>query len=100
MINKKEEKTKDTIDKELELYKKEKLLEIDIEIAERKQNNWNSLDEVRFASYKKIGEINADVAKLEAKKEAMVSELETLKNENKFLRDTVSQFAKNQVVVK
>ena len=103
MWNKKEitkQKTTIDIDKELELYRKEKLLAIDIEIAERKQNNWNTLDEVRVASYKKIGEINSEVAKLEAKKESMTSELENLKNENIFLRETISQFAKSKFVVK
>lgn len=97
MFNSKEKKL---IDKELELYKQEKMLAIDVDINNRKQGNWESLDKVRFESYKQIGDINAQVAKLEAKKEALTKEMELLQNENKFLRDTISQFAKNQVVIK
>ena len=91
-------KRKRLLDKELELYKQEKILAIDVEINNRKQGNWEALDKVRFASHIQISDINVQVAKLEAKKEALTGEMELLKNENTFLRNTISQFAKNQAV--
>lgn len=77
------EREKKVIDRELELYRQEELLAIDKEINERKQNNWNLLDEVRFATYKKIGEINTEVAKLEAKKEGLADLLKANEETNK-----------------
>ncbi len=97
MFNSKE---KERIERELELYKKEKQLEIDANIQERKVNNWQTVDDARRESYEQRLKIESELAQLKASKESIAKEVELLTNENKWLKELVSQFAKNQVVIK
>ena len=111
---KRKERRKDRIHRELgelELYRQQRALSIDVEINNTKQQLWESVDLRRLDSYKQITDINTQVARLEIKKEAFTKELELkkeivskevelLQNENRFLRETIVQFARNQVIIK
>ncbi len=60
---------KNFIDEDLELYRKQKQLEIDQNIEERKLNNWKEVDEARRKRMEAIAECKGELMKLEAKKE-------------------------------
>jgi Rps23 Pro-64 3,4-dihydroxylase Tpa1-like proline 4-hydroxylase len=90
-------KNKKIIDQELEIYKQQQQLIIDQEIHNRKVNNWTKVDEARRERMDAISEVKSELAKLEALKETIQKEITFLKDENKFLRDTVALFAEKKI---
>jgi len=62
---------KAVIDKKLELYKRERELECEIDITQRKLRLYDIIDKVKHDSYEKINNINIEIAKLEAKRDYM-----------------------------
>ena len=67
-MNKRE---KELCDKEIELYKKEKLLAVDIEVHNKIKTNWEGVQEARHENCKARAKLETETAKLEAKKEAL-----------------------------
>lgn len=61
------EEEKEKINKELAFYKEQELLKIEIEIQERKQGNWEDLEEVRKERICKMDSLNKEISLLEAK---------------------------------
>lgn len=90
---------KELIEKELELYKREKQLEIDKLIHQKKVKNWADVDEARIENIEETINAKTENAKLIAGNKAMKKEVEMLIAENKFLRDVVNQYAKQQVII-
>jgi hypothetical protein len=70
---------------------------MDREIQDRKYNNWISLDEVRQESYKQIGLIKAEIAKLEGQRDSLKTEISKNQSEEiTRLNNIILELIKNQ----
>lgn len=91
------ERQKQQFNKELELYKEEKLLDIEKDIQDRKQQNWVALDETRRESYQQIALINAEIAKLEGQRDSLKTIISKNQSEEiARLNNIVLELIKNQ----
>ncbi len=69
-------KEKELIDRELEIYRKEKLAEITLEIAKAQEDGARQEREYECAWHERREKLNTELAVLEAKKDSYVSTLE------------------------
>ena len=91
MLNKKQ---KELAEREVELYKKSRMLEVDKNIHERKINNWKFVDDARVEYNKKKRELEAEIAKLEAKEEALKKIVDKRDSEVEWLRNVILEAVK------
>jgi hypothetical protein len=71
-MNKRE---KELTDKEISLYKKEKMLAVDIEVQQKITTNWEKVQAARKENFQNKAKLDTEIAKLEAKKEALAEVL-------------------------
>ncbi len=81
-LNERFERETKIIDRQIEVYRQEKTLEVNTDIQSRKTTNWKEVDDARVNRIEIITTIKTEVAKLEAKKESLT---EVLKANEKLL---------------
>lgn len=102
----KKEKAKEEVNRELVLYKKERLLEIDADVLERRKTNQRKIDEARSERIDSVISTKVEIAKLEASKEYQRQEVKHLKeiidikdNEISNLKSIIDTIAKSKVTI-
>lgn len=90
----KKECKKSLIDKELEIYKREKEYSIDRDIQSRKETNWKDLDEVRIKRYKEEAILKNEIALLQEKKLNLEGQIKTIDNTEKYIEDELRAYKK------
>jgi len=82
---KKEERLRDweknIIDKDLDVYRKSKLLSVDREVFDKQATNWEKVQDARRNSYEQQLALRTEAIKLEAKLEAMKESIRDLNNQ-------------------
>jgi hypothetical protein len=96
-MNKRE---KELADKEVELYKREKLLAVDIEVQQKVTTNWEQVQAARHESYKNKARLETETAELNAKKEALVEVLGIKDQEISLLKGLLTEAIKALQTIK
>lgn len=91
MFNQKE---KMLLEREIIHYRKEQELAIEIEIQQKKTANWEMVQEARLKCFKTKLELEVEIAKLQAKKEALAEVMTIKDQEIALLKDVISSLIK------
>jgi hypothetical protein len=96
-MNKRE---KELTDKEISLYKKEKMLAVDIEVQQKITTNWEKVQAARKENFQNKAKLDTEIAKLEAKKEALAEVLAIKDQEITLLKSLLAESIKALQTIK
>ena len=87
-------------DKEIELYKREETLRIDKELVSRERGNWEKINQARESRREKEVSEGIIVARLEAKKEALLEVASIKDSQIDMLKQLLTEAIKALQIIK